>query len=129
VQRWVHRPHRGFQGRRPSGQAGGVELQRVRDRQGPRVLRDDARRAQMAGSVATAAVRNVRREVRVRHVVRLDRRVPDDPQRGRRRRVHGRAGTYRRAHAHPSRGAGRVGGCRTRHVPAREHQELDVSAT
>lgn len=60
VQRRVHRPDRGFQGRRPSGQAGGVELQRVRDRQGPRVLRDDARRAQLAGSVETAAVRNVR---------------------------------------------------------------------
>lgn len=61
-------------------------------------------------------------------MVRVDRRVPDNPRRERRRRVHGRAGTHRRAHAHPPRGAGRIGGGRTRRVPAREHQVLDVSA-
>jgi len=83
VQRRVHGDDRSIQGRRSGEQAGGVELQCLRDGQRPRTLRDDTRCQWLARREENFAIQSLRREVRDGHLVRVDRRVPENSRRER----------------------------------------------
>lgn len=104
-----------------------MELQRLRHEKRSGKLREDARQPHLARPMETAAIRNVRREVRDKHMVRVDRRILDDSRQIRWGRVQRCVGTDRRAHPHPSWNTGRVSGGRACRIFARKHQALDVS--
>lgn len=79
VCRRLHRTRRGVQSRGPCGKGGRLELQRARDRRGLGVLGVDPGRRAVAGLEETAAVRRVRRAIRVDDLERLGGLVSEGP--------------------------------------------------